>query len=104
MALLDAGDARICAVNKAEVIAKLVDRGLSADDAVEAWAHLPLAVEPLTAATALAAGLLRKTTRTLGLSLGDRCCLAFAQQVNADVVTADKAWKSLKGFRVKLIR
>ena len=40
----------------------------------------------------------------MGLSLGDRSCLALATQVGAEIITADKAWKSLKGFRITLIR
>jgi PIN domain nuclease of toxin-antitoxin system len=27
-----------------------------------------------------------------GLSLGDRLCLALAQRLDADVLTADRAW------------
>jgi ribonuclease VapC len=61
-------------------------------------------VEPLTQTVALAAGQLRKSTRSIGLSLGDRCCLALGQHLNAEIITADKPWKSLKGFRVTLIR
>jgi ribonuclease VapC len=47
---------------------------------------------------------LRASTRTFGLSLGDRCCLALAQVRGAAVVTADQSWKKLKGFDIKLIR
>jgi PIN domain nuclease of toxin-antitoxin system len=37
--------------------------------------------------------------------LGDRCCLALAQQRgNANVVTADRAWKAIKGFNFTMIR
>ena len=94
----------IGAVNQSEVIAKLIDKGLSEDQATLAWSHLGLRVEPATEATALAAGLLRKQTRPLGLSLGDRFCLALARSLGGNVVTADKAWKSLKGFRITMIR
>ena len=103
--LMEEGDGIVSAANHAEVITKLVDRGMTAQDIEALWSHLPLAVEPLTQATALAAGLLRRSTRALGLSLGDRCCLALAQQQpGTTVVTADKAWKSLKSFRTTLIR
>jgi ribonuclease VapC len=57
------------------------------------------------ALAAVFAGWLRPATRTLGLSLGDRGCLALAQaQRGAQVVTADRLWKELKGFRFALIR
>jgi len=59
----------------------------------------------LTAAQARASGRLRPVTRALGLSLGDRCCLALAQEHRgAQVVTADRLWKDLKGFKIVLIR
>ena len=104
LALLDEGDGVISAANYAEVIAKLIDRSVTEADATEAWNHLPLTVEPLMPAVALAAGLLRKDTRALGLSLGDRCCLALGRINDATVITADRAWTSLPGFRISLIR
>jgi ribonuclease VapC len=42
------------------------------------------------------AGWLRPQTRSLGLSLGDRACLALAIALKAPVYTADRAWKNLK--------
>jgi len=104
VALMSEGEAVMSAVNHAEVVAKLIDRGLPAAIAVEACSNLPLSILPLSAGTAQAAGLLRQATRALGLSLGDRCCLAQAQELDADVVTADRPWKQLEGFRVTLIR
>jgi PIN domain nuclease of toxin-antitoxin system len=44
---------------------------------------------------ALLSGSLRTVTRARGLSLGDRACLALAQHLNAEVVTADNAWTRL---------
>ena len=35
-------------------------------------------------------------TRALGLSLGDRACLALGLALKAPVYTADKSWKKLK--------
>lgn len=37
----------------------------------------------------------RATTREAGLSLGDRCCLALTQQLDATAVTTDRAWARL---------
>ena len=71
----------------------------------EAALRDPLQVLPFTAAQAVASGRLRPASRALGLSLGDRCCLALAQaHRGAQVVTADRLWKELKGFRIALIR
>ncbi|NBV06300.1 MAG: PIN domain-containing protein [Proteobacteria bacterium] len=44
-------------------------------------------------------------TKKYGLSLGDRACLALAQQQKLPVLTADKVWKELElGVEVQLIR
>lgn len=104
-ALLHEGRAVIGAANLAEVVAKLVDQGMSDAEAQAVQEGLALEVAPLTVDVALAAaGRLRRPTRTLGLSLGDRCCLALAQALDAGVVTAERPWKSLKGFRFDFIR
>jgi ribonuclease VapC len=42
------------------------------------------------------AGSLLPYTRPLGLSLGDRACLALGIALKAPIYTADRAWKSLK--------
>jgi ribonuclease VapC len=96
---------RVSSVNWAEAATKLIDRGASPREVRNEMAQFRLAVVPLDEALALRAAELRDTTRKLGLSLGDRCCLALAEHTAGSlVVTADKAWKSLKPFRVALIR
>lgn len=52
-------------------------------------------VEPFTADDALCAGELWAHTRSSGLSLGDRACLAVALRLDAPVMTADKAWRDI---------
>ena len=92
-------------VNLAEVQAKLVDRGIDPDDAWEA------AVAPIrdtidfSADHARIAGTLITQTRPLGLSLGDRACLALALSLKAPVYTTDRSWKNLKlEIRIHVIR
>ena len=92
-------------VNLAEVQSKLVSRGLDPD---EAW---QVTLSPIRDAVAFgaeharAAGNLVVQTRGLGLSLGDRACLALGLALKAPVYTADKSWKSLKlGVRIHIIR
>ena len=66
---------------------------------------LNLDIRPLTAAQAFAVGHLRPTTRALGLSLGDRACLALAAELGAVAVTTDREWaKSDVGAVVEVIR
>lgn len=95
----------ISAANLAEVVSKLRERGLSVEEVEDVLGGLPLDVRPLTAAQAYANGHLRPATRALGLSLGDRACLALAAELGMPVLTADQAWAGLDiGVAVELIR
>lgn len=97
--------ARVGAANLAEVIAKLVDRGVDGEQVATEIAELDLEVVPLDRGQAEAAGLLRAATRRSGLSLGDRCCLALAQKLGATAVTTDRAWAGLgAGIAVEVVR
>lgn len=92
-------------VNLAEVHGKLVGHGMSERDA---WtvALYPIA-EPadFTVEQARIAGGLISQTKPLGLSLGDRACLALGIALNVPVYTADRSWKQLKlPVRVHVIR
>ncbi len=93
------------AVSIAEVHSKLVGRGLSPESA---WAAALVPVEeliPFTAEHAKAAGSMIADTRALGLSLGDRACLALGLALRAPVYTANRTWKKLKiGVRIHVIR
>jgi ribonuclease VapC len=92
-------------VNLAEVHGKLVDRGLSPRDAWEATLSPVGEVTPFTAEHARITGSLIAQTRALGLSLGDRACLALGLALKAPVYTADRSWKNLKlGVRIHVIR
>jgi PIN domain nuclease of toxin-antitoxin system len=82
-------------VNLAEVVSKLRERGLSLDEVREALGGLHLDVRPLSPAQALLAGDLRPATKALGLSLGDRACLALAIDLRAEMFTTDAALASV---------
>ena len=102
--------ALMSAVNWAEVLSKLVDRGQAAD--VTAAILLgrgvldsALRIEPLGARLAIQIARLRNPTRTSGLSLADRACLALAAEFKTVALTADRQWKKLDmGVAVELIR
>ncbi|MCA0177273.1 MAG: type II toxin-antitoxin system VapC family toxin [Proteobacteria bacterium] len=103
--LLGEAQAVIGAVNACEVSSKLAERGMDEASILATWAALPIDIAPLSAEQAHRAALLRPVTRHLGLSLGDRACLALAQHTqDATVVTADPAWQAIKGFRFTFIR
>lgn len=98
-------DAIASTVNLAEVQTKLVREGGDPDEAWE-LALAPISqAEPFTSEQAKTAGTLVKQTRPLGLSLGDRACLALGIMLGAPVYTADKDWKNLKlGIPIHVLR
>jgi PIN domain nuclease of toxin-antitoxin system len=99
------GNATIGAVNLAEVVGKLANDGVPEAEIRRAVARLELEVRVFDEEHAFAAGMLRKTTRRFGLSLGDRACLALAQRSNAVALTADRSWSQLDlGIAIELIR
>jgi ribonuclease VapC len=83
-------------VNLAEVQTKLVSRGWTS---AQAWED---ATSPVREAVsfdeeqARVAGNLVAQTRRLGLSLGDRACLAMAIVLDLPAYTAEKSWKKLR--------
>ena len=102
-AVLDQTD--LCAVNAAEVQGKLIDAGLSRQAAEERLRFLGCSIIPFSEEQAIEAGSLISQTRSLGLSLGDRACLALAIDRKAKVYTTDKAWKNLSlGIEIVVIR
>ena len=97
--------ATLSTVNLAEVHSKLVRSGVPAEEAWEDAISLVAEIVPFTEEQARIAGRLVAQTQSLGLSLGDRACLAMALAIKAPVFTADRAWKNLKlGVRIHVLR
>ena len=95
----------ISAVNVAEIGTKLVDHGISEHDMLAAIGELGLNVVAFDERAALAVAALRTRTRRLGLSLGDRACLALGVARGLPVLTADRNWAGLDlGIEIRLIR
>ena len=86
----------VSAVNLAEVVAKLLKAGMPEGPAISAIEGLALGVIAFDTTMAVRAGALRPPTRSLGLSLGDRACLATAQELELPVITADRIWRELE--------
>jgi PIN domain nuclease of toxin-antitoxin system len=97
-------EAVISAVNASEVLTKLIDAGMSIDEAKEVFDLLSISVIDLSKNLAEKAASLRDITRKKGLSLGDRCCLALGLHLGIEVVTAEREWAKLKLGKVTLIR
>ena len=85
----------ISAVNLAEVVSYLAHHGWDEEGVRESLAPFPLTVVPFGAQDAWQCGLLRPLTRSAGLSLGDRACIALAMRLGLPVVTMDRAWATL---------
>ena len=98
-------DAVASAVNLAEVQSKLVSRGVEPDVAWEAAMSPIREAVDFTSEQARVAGNLASLTHSMGLSLGDRACLALGVALNAPIYTADRAWKNLKlDVRIHVVR
>jgi PIN domain nuclease of toxin-antitoxin system len=97
-------DALLSTINLAEIITKLVDRGLPADVARAAVEVIGAEIVDFDIGQAFLTGELRVATRAAGLSLGDRACLALAAKRNLPAMTADRAWGKLENFDVIVIR
>jgi ribonuclease VapC len=100
-----ASRAAMSSVNLAEVLSKVVDRGTPLDEILALTNQLNCDIVAFDDEMAVAAARLRTATRPLGLSLGDRACLALAAARNLPVLTADRSWAKLDlGVEVQLIR
>ncbi len=111
--------ATISVLNLAEVLTKLAEAGanprsaladLERDGVVSAMTGADtdplIQIVPLLPEDAIEAARLRLQTKTLGLSLGDRVCLATAVRLGTPVLTADKRWADVPNLpiAVRLIR
>ncbi len=95
----------ISAVNLAEIVGKLQDRGLGDSEIDELIALLDLDTRILDKEGAVFMGKLRQPTKLAGLSLGDRACLALAHSLGATAITMDRAWKGLDiGVTIEVAR
>lgn len=100
-------DGVVSVVNFAEAAAVLARRGGTPAETQGPLALISGHVIPADIDQALAAGLMETVTRAIGLSLGDRFCLALARRLGATAVTADRAWLGIAdavGVEVRLIR
>jgi len=86
----------IGAVNACEVVGKLTSAGMTLDDARSSIELTSVEILSFDEKAAFTAGGLIVETKKLGLSLGDRACLALGLMLNQTVVTAEQSWRKLK--------
>lgn len=95
----------ISAVNLSEVIAKLAEAGMPEAAARQVISRLAVEVVPFDAEQSYIAGMLRPLTIHLGLSLGDRACLALARLLSSPALTTDRVWAQLNlGIEIEIVR
>ncbi len=95
---------KISSVNVAEVLTKLAEKNLLSQPTLEDFQKLGLEIIEFDFEQAAKVAELRPLTKHLGLSLGDRCCLALAILHDTTAVTADKDWQTLTFCPVEIIR
>ena len=92
-------------MNLAETLVKMVEHGKRLEDVVFQVSRLQIAVVAFDADQAQIAASLWESTRVVGMSLGDRACLALAEREGVPVVTADRTWHDiLPGIEIRVVR
>lgn len=100
----------ISVINWAEVLSKVAEANGDVDELAvslrgDGFLGDALSIEPMTEGDCLTVAWMRPVTRSAGLSLADRTCLALARRLGLPVLTADRSWLDLElGIDVRLIR
>lgn len=97
--------ASISAVNYSEVLARMARLSPDLSPVLADLRRMVGGVRPFDETQAVLAAGLVPATRPIGLSLGDRACLALAKHLTVPVLTADRAWARLDiGVEIILVR
>lgn len=97
-------------INWAEVLSKLAELGQPPEVTISALKSRGILGQTLVLhrfddPLAQDVARLRPLTKALGLSLGDRACLALARRLALPALTTDRAWGNLQvGVEVRVIR
>ncbi|WP_394646796.1 type II toxin-antitoxin system VapC family toxin [uncultured Sphingomonas sp.] len=92
-------------VNLTEVLTKIIEHDLDPETVLRILRPLPIDYVEHGRDDAMLAARLRPISRHLGLSLGDRICLALGQRLGVPVLTSDRKWSELDiAIDIRLIR
>ena len=90
------GDCYLSVVNQIEFYSYFVRVGLQVDEAEWFIDQMGISIKPLDEMQVALAARMLDTTKSHGLSLGDRVCLALAISLATPVITADRLWSNVK--------
>ncbi len=102
--------AAIGVINWIEVLSKVADLGddpqaLVQDFENQGFLGRDLEIVAVAQADVLTIAQLRPATKSIGLSLGDRACLALGLRLGLPILTADRLWTTLNlGVEIQSIR
>ena len=88
-------DCLISTINWSEVVQKSLVRGVDIDGLREDIVSIGVIIENFTLLDAEEAAKIWLLSRSMGLSLGDRACLALAIRLQTPILTADRVWLNL---------
>lgn len=98
-------ESAVSTVNLSEVLGRFARDGHSSLQVLSLLEATPIEWVTFDSHHAVLAADLLPRTRHLGLSLGDRACLALASTLGVPAMTADRTWAELDlGVEVQLIR
>ena len=86
----------ISSVNWSEVVQKVRQQSGRVEGLAELFGGLGVSIVPFTREAAERAAALYPLTRPLGLSFGDRACLALGLELGREVFTVDQNWTRLE--------
>ncbi|MCC7047802.1 MAG: PIN domain-containing protein [Alphaproteobacteria bacterium] len=100
-------DAAMTTINLSEIVGHYARNDVAEADIRRVLDALPFERVPFDEDLAYAAGLLLPAVKVVGLSIGDRACLALARRLGVPAITADRAWVAVAAaarVTVELIR
>ena len=99
------GRAAMSSVNVAEVYGRLLREGFRPEEFRRDIEAIDFKLHSFDAEQAFLAGRLEPATRPLGLSLGDRACLALALSLGVPALSGDRRWAGAEvGVEINLFR
>ncbi|HYO46857.1 MAG TPA: type II toxin-antitoxin system VapC family toxin [Gemmatimonadota bacterium] len=98
-------DSCMSAVNLAEVLGRFARDGIDPLGVLRRLEATPIELVPFDSEDAARVAALFPLTRHLGLSLGDRACLALAISRDIPALTTDRTWERLDiGVDIQVVR